>query len=76
MARKFQIGDTVQVVKYVQQNFDLTSDFKIGHRGVIIAYDDRGVEYPYTAKRKNGNMEQFDVRELKLIKRKTKKQKK
>ena len=34
MARKFQIGDTVEVVEDIGD-----SGFKVGHRGEVIEYD-------------------------------------
>lgn len=66
MARKFKIGDTVQVVKCVG-NEAFVSWFKEGHRGVVIDYD--GSDYPYAVKRKNGFTSYFKPQELKLIRK-------
>lgn len=73
MARKFKIGDIIQVVKDVGGKIGdtLGNSFKVGHRGTITGYDSIE-DYPYSARRKNGNYEQFKVQELKLIKRGTK----
>lgn len=73
MARKFQIGDTVEVVKDVGKKTreDLDLSFKVGHKGVVIEYDGKD-DYPYEIMRKNGNTQYFKVQELKLIKRGTK----
>ena len=70
MARKFQIGDIVEVVKPTG-GAPFENDFKTKHRGVIIGYD-KTDEYPYDAERKNGVTSLFKPRELKLIKRKGK----
>ena len=72
MARKFQMGDTVQVVKNVEGECDpLDGSFKMGHRGAVTEYCN-GVPYPYKVERKNGVCQWFKVQELKLIKRGTK----
>lgn len=73
MARKFKIGDTVQVIKDVGNKTGdlLGGDFKIGHRGIVTGYDNTE-DYPYNVKRKNGKYQLFKVQELKLIKRGTK----
>ena len=67
MARKFQIGDTVQVVPGA---WDDPGEFKVGHVGKVVDYV-FGKMFPYEVKRKNGNYYDFSARELKLIKRKT-----
>lgn len=72
MARKFGVGDTVEVVKDLGDGdtpFD--DDFKIGHRGTITRYD-KGDKFSYEVTRKNGNNSCFKPQELKLIKRKIK----
>lgn len=69
MARKFQIGDTVEVVE------GDGCDFKKGYRGIvyeIVPY----VPYPYYIRRRNGLSCPFTTKELKLIKRKTNNKKK
>lgn len=70
MARKFKIGDTVEVVKDVGKKTgdDLGKFFKVGHRGTVVDYDNTE-DYPYCVKRKNGNFEQFKTQELKLIRK-------
>ena len=70
MARKFQIGDTVQVVKKLVGGDHIPGGFKIGNRGLIVGYVTGGVLYPYEVVRKNGNENVFNARELKLIKKK------
>ena len=70
MARKFQIGDTVQVVKKLAKGDTIPKGFKIGNRGLIVGYVTGGVSYPYEVMRKNGTENVFNVRELKLIKKK------
>ena len=67
MARKFQIGDTVEVVKVVGA-IGLPSNFKRGHRGKIIRYVVGG-GYCYVVQRKNGSEEYFKPQELKLIRK-------
>jgi len=67
MARKFQIGDTVEVVEDIGD-----SGFKVGHRGEVIEYDIAYKPYCYSVKRKNGNTQDFNVKELKLIRKGTK----
>ncbi len=70
MARKFQIGDTVQVVKDTEPtDIPLGSDFQVGHRGVVIEYEHLGM-FPYHVQRKNYNETWFKACELKLIKKK------
>ncbi len=72
MARKFNIGDTVQVVKDLGDEYEpLDGDFKVGHKGTVIEYN-KGDEFPYGVTRRNGNNNFFKPQELKLIKRKTK----
>ena len=63
MARKFQMGDTVEVI------VPADDDFKKGYRGIInkIMLD---VPYPYYMRRRNGLDCPFSARELKLIRRK------
>ena len=62
MARKFQIGDTVEVIS------GPTVNVKIGHKGVVTDYV--GGVNPYDVTRRNGKSGPFDAKELKLIKRK------
>ena len=70
MARKFQIGDTVQVVKDQLGN-SLGPDFKVGHKGVVVEYEAKYSPQSYRVKRKiNKRNLWFSVRELKLIKKK------
>ncbi len=69
MARKFNIGDTVQVIKDMGgEDEELNGVVKVGHRGMVNKYD-KGDTYPYGVQRKNGNEEFFKPQELKLIKR-------
>lgn len=76
MARKFQTGDTVQVVKDSMGD-SLDSDFKIDHKGVVVEYKAEYAPQSYKVKRKINKRELwFSVPELKLIKRVDKKQKK
>lgn len=72
MARKFKMGDTVEVVKDVGKKIgdNLGDCFKVGHRGVVTAYDG-SEDYPYFVTRKNGSIEQFKTQELKLIRKGT-----
>ena len=65
MARKFNIGDTVQVVKGACIIFD----FNVGHRGKVTKFNGCW-NFPYEVVRKNGVCADFSARELKLIKRK------
>lgn len=67
MAHKFQIGDTVQVVKEIDK---LNDTFKVGHQGTVI--DHIRSEFGYEVQRKNGNTQYFNVKELKLIRKGTK----
>ena len=67
MARKFKVGDTVEVVPGAWDD----PTFRVGHRGKIISYSS-GELYPYDVKRKNGNTFSFGTRELKLIRKGTK----
>ena len=70
MARKFQIGDTVQVVwDAMHDDTPMDGYFKVGHRGVVTEYLSFD-EFPYRVLRKNGNDDYFKARELKLIKKK------
>jgi len=68
-ARKFQIGDTVEVVK--DMDGTLESDFKVGHRGKVIDYNNELI-WPYTVERKNNERQDFKPQELKLIRKGTK----
>jgi len=71
MARKFQIGDTVEVIKDLGgEEFPLSDDFKIGHRGKITKYNPGNAPHCYVVIRRNRNECCFTLRELKLIKRK------
>lgn len=63
---KFKMGDTVEVVRSINY---LDDNFKIGHRGTIVSYE-RDEPFSYRVKRRNGNTQFFNVKELKLIKRK------
>ncbi len=72
MACKFQRGDTVEVVNPIDW---LNANFKKGHRGVVIDYE-RGISFPYKVMRKNGYAQCFNVKELKLIKKRKKTEKK
>jgi len=65
MARKFSIGDTVEVVS------GPVNSVKIGHKGKVIGYGP-GIPYPYLVQRRNGNTGAFSTRELKLIRKGTK----
>lgn len=72
MARKFKVGDTVEVVKEVVKTEEtLNSGFNVGHRGKVIGYMS-GLPYPYKVQRRNGTNEVFTVEELKLIRKGTK----
>ena len=71
MARKFQMGDTVQVVPGAEPD----GGVGVGHRGLVVHYEPY-VVYPYAVKRRSGDEGVFKPTELKLIKRKVKKQKK
>ena len=62
MARKFKIGDIVEVIS------GPTVNVKIGHKGTITDFVS-GVN-PYDVTRRNGKCGPFSARELKLIKRK------
>ena len=71
MARKFQIGDTVQVVKDELPGGSLGLKFKIGHRGVVVEYNSGYKPHCYNVRRKKNKYDLwFTARELKLIKRK------
>ncbi len=73
MTCKFNIGDTVQVVKCVNPcDYPLNDGFKVGHRGKVISYDRSNVPHFYKVERKCGEFCSFTPNELKLIKRKTK----
>lgn len=63
MARKFQIGDIVEVIA------GPTRYVKIGHKGKVTKYYS-GYPCPYDVKRRNGSTGPFSAKELKLIKRK------
>ncbi len=70
MARKFQIGDTVQVVKDLLGN-SLDIDFKIGHRGIVVEYNYNYYPQCYRIRRKiNKHSLWFSIKELKLIRKK------
>lgn len=71
MARKFKIGNKVEIVKQSGEE-DLPIYFKKGIRGTVIDYEDENNEYPYVIKRRDGHHGNFNARELKLIKRKEK----
>lgn len=62
MARKFQIGDTVEVIS------EPDGGVRIGHRGKVSYHN--GCMYPYRVTRQCGINGLFNARELKLIKRK------
>jgi hypothetical protein len=68
---KFKIGDTVEVVKYVNsgEGCEPPRDFRKGHRGKVTGYDRNYAPFPYTVERKNGKWDQFNVKELKLIRK-------
>ncbi len=68
MARKFQMGDTVQVVAGAESDGGVNAR----HRGKVVYYESF-VPYPYIVERKNGDKGVFSATELELIKRKTKK---
>ena len=70
MAHKFQIGDMVQVVPGAIIAPDW---FAVGHRGVVKDFILNHQTFPYLVERKNGNTLYFNAKELKLVKRKTKK---
>jgi hypothetical protein len=65
MARKFQIGDTVEVVEGAWDGLN----FRVGHRGKVKDYVSGG-SFPYTVVRRNKKEFYFSARELKLIRRK------
>ena len=73
MARKFNIGDTVQVVKCVNsEDYPFGDGFKVGHRGKVTQYARSNTPHFYEVRRNCGEICYFTARELKLIKRKTK----
>ena len=65
MARKFNVGDTVEVM------FEPDGGVEIGHRGKI-SYREGFTLFPYLVTRRCGISGIFTARELKLIKRKIK----
>lgn len=67
MAYKFKVGDRVEIVR--DDTLDFPPDFSKGHRGTVIDVD-KGAEWPYEVQRNGGYINSFNVRELKLIKRK------
>lgn len=70
MARKFKVGDIVEVVRRVGI-VPLREDFGEGCHGVIVEYN-KGEDYPYVANKLKSECEicsDFDACELKLIKR-------
>ncbi len=73
MARKFQIGDVVRIERDLLGN-SLGYNFKVGCRGVVVEYKATYAPNSYKIRRKiNDQVLWFSARELKLIKRKTKK---
>ena len=64
MARKFQIGDVVEVVSGSFGNFN------VGRRGKVVAYHSSARYYPYVIRRRGGFDGGFAARELKLVRRK------
>lgn len=72
MACKFNIGDTVEVVRDLGgEDGQLDSNFKVRHRGAVTGYA-KGDDFSYEVTRKNGNSTWFKPQELKLIKRRIK----
>lgn len=70
MAFKFQVGDTVEVVKCICPDlYSLSNHFNIGHRGKVIQYNSNSDPHCYQVMRRNGNICYFNVKELKLIRR-------
>lgn len=67
---KFKIGDTVEVIGVNNpENIPLSRSFKKGHRGKMTGYDSDCPEMPYIVQRKNGVENNFNARELKLIRK-------
>lgn len=70
MATKFQVGDTVEVIKCIYPDLcRLSNYFNVGHRGKVTQYDSCDSPYCYQVTRRNGNVNYFNVKELKLIRR-------
>lgn len=68
---KFKIGDTVEVVKYVNpgDGMDPPCEVRKGHRGKVTGYSKWEHPFPYTVERRNGKWDMFNVKELKLIRK-------
>ena len=59
-----------QVVKdIVFEGIPLGSEFRVGHRGVVIEHE-KGEKFSYHVQRRNSEEQWFQARELKLIKKK------
>ena len=69
MARKFKIGDVVEVIKQVG-DIPLHSEFGKRCRGKVTDYNSSNPAYPYSDVRiKTGLENNFAARELKLVRR-------
>ena len=67
---RFKIGDTVEIVGMNNsEGFSIPDGFKKGHRGKVTEYNRADRSFPYKVERKNGNTDQFNVKELKLIRK-------
>jgi len=68
MARKFKIGDTVEVIRHVVKKEYDEPIFRVGVQGKIIDYEHIQA-YPYRVKKRDGTTEWFCAQELKLVKK-------
>ena len=67
---KFKIGDTVEVVRVCKpEEYPLLEGFKIGQRGKVIIYDVLNAPHQYSVEKRNGTCCDFNVKELKLIRK-------
>ena len=67
---KFKIGDTVETVGANNpEGASLPENFKKGHRGKVMEYDENDCSFPYKVERKNSESDWFNAKELKLIRK-------
>jgi hypothetical protein len=70
MAHKFKINDTVEIVADTGIKTGESHEIKFGRKGKVTYIDTLAEDYPYRVVFRNEDLGYFNVKELKLIKRK------
>jgi hypothetical protein len=70
MAYKFKIDDIVEIVADTGIKTGESHEFKLGRKGKVTYVDTLAEDHPYRVLFRNEDLGYFNVKELKLIKRK------